>query len=85
MGETPKGFELKHRLDGGGRTVRGEFDVRTWYGPLRRYRIKRAKRRGDLRGVFELVVLNVDDFDIDAWDGSHFRTIVPLLLEGKNL
>lgn len=82
---TPKGFTFQHRLDGGGRQVQGAFTLRSWYGPVRRWKIRRAKRNGDLREVFELIVLNAKDFDLDAWDGTYYRHIAPVLLDHRGL
>ena len=85
MSGTPEGFKLKHRLDGGGREVEGTFIVHSRFWPLRRRRIKRARTSGDLREVFELIVKNSDDFDLDSWDGSYYRHIVPMLLDETGL
>lgn len=81
MDKTPRGFHYDGRLDAGGFAFEGRLVLRIRYGPLRRYRIRRAWRAGDLRRVVGLLLENASAFDLEEWDGPFLEAVVPLLIE----
>jgi hypothetical protein len=81
----PIGFTYGGRLDGGGYAFEGQLRVRSHVGPLRRLRIRRARRAGDLRKVAALLLLNAGSFDIAHWDAQLLSRLVPVLVEHAGL
>ena len=81
----PRGFSYGGRLDGGGYAFEGRLMVRRHLGPLRRLRIRRARRVGDLRRVAALLLLNAGRFDIEHWDAEFVSRLVPVLVEQAGL
>jgi hypothetical protein len=81
----PRGFTYDGRLDGGGYAFEGRLRVRSHVGPLRRLRIRRAGRAGDLQRVAALLLLDAGSLDIAQWDSELLSRLVPVLVEHAGL
>ena len=85
MKQTPRGFRYDGRLDGGGFAFEGRLVLHDRYGPLRRYRLRRAQRAGDLRRIARLLLQSPDTYDLNEWDGPFLEAVVPILIEEAGL
>jgi hypothetical protein len=79
--DTPRGFEYDGRLDGGGRAFEGRLELRSHYGPIRRLRIRRAVRAGDLPLAVTLMLRNARAFDPGSWDRRMLVAVTAILLD----
>lgn len=73
-------FRYDGPLPGGGYALELRLELRGWYGPLRRRRIRRAWGAGDLRRVAALLLRNAAALDVAAWDAPFLRDVVPMLV-----
>ncbi len=83
--EVPPGFRHDGPLPGGGYALEMRLELRAWYGPLRRFQIRRAHRAGDLRRVAALLLANAATLNLGAWDPPFLRDLVPLLMARAGL